>query len=410
MQAECSTSLIAPAVARDSVAVAQDLVESLLYRDWALVVQHDGVGGGLASTSVVVERCLRVGKDKHLANPETKLGCAGAVLGAVLQDSIDLVEETLRDERLGLFALRERRKVLFFDALVLFVRRKPSDITRAIRNSEGALSGRLELRSLDVEGIIRRIESRGHDSIARVQVQSTENAFQTSSGVRLSVIRGHRGQAADRPIVGCVCHSLSEKLETSDAKTRVAIVSVQCSPNQKCSRETNPSKASAVWWQKATRRTEGIHTKAAGEPFNHVYRTNYNFSFHRVRNTTARLFVLSIKIYRRAETFTTSAVGAIHSSPAVFLGRKHKEIDNARRIAPLIVVPRDKFDKVFVQLNAGLGIKDRRSLVSNKVSRHNIFIRVLEDALEIALRSLLDRVLDLIVRGFFLETYYEIND
>jgi hypothetical protein len=27
-----------------------------------------------------------------------------------------------------------------------------------------------------------------------------------------------------------------------------------------------------------------------------------------------------------------------------------------------------------------------------------------------ALRSLLDRVLDLIVRGFFLETYYEIND
>jgi hypothetical protein len=76
MQAERSTSLIAPAVTRDSVAVAQDLVESLLYRDWALIMQHDGVGGGPAGTSVVVERCLRVGKDKHLANPETKLSCA----------------------------------------------------------------------------------------------------------------------------------------------------------------------------------------------------------------------------------------------------------------------------------------------------------------------------------------------
>jgi hypothetical protein len=262
VQAERSTSLIAPAVARDSVAVAQDLIESLLYRDWALVMQHDGVRG--LAASVVFERCLRVGKDKHLANPETKLGCAGAVLGAVLQGSVDLIEESLSDERLGLFALRERREVLFLDAFVLFVRREPSNITRAIRNSEGALSGRLELRNFDVEGIIRRIESRGHNSIARVQIQSTEDAFQTRSGVRFSVVSGHRrGQAADRPIVGYVCHSLSEKLETSDAKTRVAIVSVQCSPNQMCSRgaTTSPSKASAVWWQKATRRTEGIHTK-----------------------------------------------------------------------------------------------------------------------------------------------------
>ena len=218
MQTECCTGLIASAVARDGVAVAQDLIEPLLYRDRTLIVQYDGVGGLAATSSVVlvvVERCLRVRKDKHLANPETKLGGAGAVLRAVLQDSIDLVEETLRDERLGLFAIRERREVFFLDAMVLFVCRKPSNITRAIGNSKGTLSRRLELRSLDVEGIIRRVESSGHGSIARVQIQSTKNTFQTSSGVRLSVVSGHRrGQAADRPIVGYVCHSLSEKRAT----------------------------------------------------------------------------------------------------------------------------------------------------------------------------------------------------
>ena len=173
--------------------------------------------GGLAS--VVVERCLRVGKDKHLANPETKLGGAGAVLRAILQDSIDLVEETLRDERLGLFALRERSEILLLDALVLFVRRKPRNITRAFGNSEAALTGSFELRNLNVERVIRRIESRGHNSIARVEVQSTENTFQTSSGVRLSAVSGHRRrQAADRPIVGYVCHSLSEKFERATRK------------------------------------------------------------------------------------------------------------------------------------------------------------------------------------------------
>jgi hypothetical protein len=211
VEAEHSTSLVAPSVARDGMAVAQNLVESLLNRDWALIVQDDGFGGLASSSSIVAERSLRVGKDKHLANPETKLGGAGAVLRAVLQDSIDLVEETLRYERLGLFALREGRKVLLLDALVLFVCRKTSNITRAFGNSEAALSGSLEQGSLNVERIVRRIESSGHNRVARVQIQSTENTFQTSSGVRFSVVSGHRRRhAADRPIVGNVCHSLSE--------------------------------------------------------------------------------------------------------------------------------------------------------------------------------------------------------
>ena len=40
-----SAGLIVPTgVAHDSVAVAQDLVEPPLYRDWMLGMQHDGVG------------------------------------------------------------------------------------------------------------------------------------------------------------------------------------------------------------------------------------------------------------------------------------------------------------------------------------------------------------------------------
>jgi hypothetical protein len=60
-----------------------------------------------------------------------------------------------------------------------------------------------------MKGIIRRVRSSGESSVARVQVQSTENTFQSSSGVRLSIVSRHRGEAADRPIVGSVCHSLS---------------------------------------------------------------------------------------------------------------------------------------------------------------------------------------------------------
>jgi hypothetical protein len=150
------------------VAVAQDLVQLFLDRDGPLIVEHDGLGGrrrlGPAAAGVVAageKRRLRVGEDEHLADPETELSGAGAVLGAILEHGEDLVEESLRDERLGLLALRERGEVLFFDAQVLFVRREPRDVARAI-GSDGArpvLGGCFKLRSLDVKGIVRRVRS-----------------------------------------------------------------------------------------------------------------------------------------------------------------------------------------------------------------------------------------------------------
>jgi hypothetical protein len=110
-----------------------------------------------------------------------------------------------------LLALRERREIFILDALVLLVRGKPRNITRAIGNAGAILTRGFELRSLNVERIIRGIGRGGHSSIARVQVQSTENTFQTSSGVRLPIGSGYRRrEAADRPIVGSVCHSLNK--------------------------------------------------------------------------------------------------------------------------------------------------------------------------------------------------------
>jgi hypothetical protein len=190
------------------VAVAQDLVKLLPDRDGTLVVQHHRFGG---LAGVLTERGLRVGEDEHLANPETELGRAGTVLGAVLQDGKDLVEESLRDECLGLLALRERREVIILDALVLFVRGEPRNIARAVGSTVAILTRSFELGNLNMEGIIRGIGRGGHSSIARVQVHSTEDAFQTSSGVRLPVVGRHRRRrAADRSIAGSVCHSLNE--------------------------------------------------------------------------------------------------------------------------------------------------------------------------------------------------------
>jgi hypothetical protein len=194
------------------VAVAQNVIKVFLDRDRTLVMQHYGFRG-LART--VAERRLRVGEDEHLANPETKLSGAGTVLGAILQDSVDLIKEALRDERLGLLALREGREIFVLDALVLFVRGEPGNITRAVGNVGATLTGSLEPRSLNMERVIGRIGGGGHSNIARVQIQSTENTFQTGSRVRFSIVRGHRRrQAADRPIVGYICHSLNWKRTT----------------------------------------------------------------------------------------------------------------------------------------------------------------------------------------------------
>ena len=101
---------------------------------------------------------------------------------------------------------------------------------------------------------------------------------------------------------------------------------------------------------------------------------------------------------------------ARHLLTGILLGNVDQEVADTPRVAPLVVVPRDQLDKVLVQLNTGLGVKDRRSRVANEIGGDDILISVLENALVIALGSRLDDGLDFIIGGFLLEADDEIND
>jgi len=65
----------------------------------------------------------------------------------------------------------------------------------------------------------------------------------------------------------------------------------------------------------------------------------------------------------------------------VHFGHVRNKLDDTKRVAPLIVVPRDELDKVRVEGDASCGVEDRRVRVSHKVSRDNRVVSVAEDAL-----------------------------
>ena len=95
---------------------------------------------------------------------------------------------------------------------------------------------------------------------------------------------------------------------------------------------------------------------------------------------------------------------------AVLLGDVRQQVADAARVAPLVVVPRDKLDKVAVQSDTGLSVEDGRVLVAGKVGGDNLLLSVAEDALVGGLGSLLDDSLDLVVGGALLEADDKIDD
>lgn len=102
----------------------------------------------------------------------------------------------------------------------------------------------------------------------------------------------------------------------------------------------------------------------------------------------------------------------LHSNTSllILLSNVQKQITNPARISPLIIIPRDEFDKVRVQLNTSLGIKDRRRIVSNEISGDILFVSVVDDALVRALGRSFNDGFDLVVRGALLKAHDEIND
>jgi len=62
------------------------------------------------------------------------------------------------------------------------------------------------------------------------------------------------------------------------------------------------------------------------------------------------------------------------------LGNVNKKINDSARIAPLVVVPGDQLDKVGVQRDTGLGVKDARVGVANEIGGNNFVFGIGHDA------------------------------
>ena len=86
------------------------------------------------------------------------------------------------------------------------------------------------------------------------------------------------------------------------------------------------------------------------------------------------------------------------------------EVADTARVTPLVVVPGDELDKVGVKLDTGVGVEDGGVGVANEIGRYDSIIGVAEDTLVLALGSLLDGLLDLVIGSRLLETNDEIDD
>ena len=94
----------------------------------------------------------------------------------------------------------------------------------------------------------------------------------------------------------------------------------------------------------------------------------------------------------------------------LFLGDKLNEVNNTAGVTPLVVVPGDELDKVVVQGDTSLGIEDGGGSVANQILRDNIVLGVVNNALELALSSLLDGGLDLVIGSTLFDAAGQIDD
>lgn len=86
------------------------------------------------------------------------------------------------------------------------------------------------------------------------------------------------------------------------------------------------------------------------------------------------------------------------------------QVDDTVGVAELVVVPGDELDESVAQLDSGLGVKDGRVAVTDKVSGDDLLLGVVEDALQRSLGGLLDLLLDLVVGGWLGQAAGQIND
>jgi len=94
----------------------------------------------------------------------------------------------------------------------------------------------------------------------------------------------------------------------------------------------------------------------------------------------------------------------------ILLSDVDQQINDTGTISPFIIVPSNKLDKVIIQADPSRSIENRRSGIPNKVGRDDGILGILHDALQGALRSVLDRLLDVGVRGRLLKSDSQVDD
>lgn len=100
----------------------------------------------------------------------------------------------------------------------------------------------------------------------------------------------------------------------------------------------------------------------------------------------------------------------LNTSSTILLGNVRDKIAYTTRVTPFIIVPSDELDKVGVQLDSSLGIKDGGGSVAYEIGGNEGVLSVLDDALVFTFSGLLDDLLYFLVGSTFLSANHEVDN
>ena len=86
------------------------------------------------------------------------------------------------------------------------------------------------------------------------------------------------------------------------------------------------------------------------------------------------------------------------------------QIDNTSRVSILVIIPGHKLDKVGVEHDTGIGIKDGGAHVTLEIGGDEGFVAVSKESLHVTLRSCLEVGADFFVGGALLDLAGQVND
>merc|ERR1719422_2848660 len=87
-----------------------------------------------------------------------------------------------------------------------------------------------------------------------------------------------------------------------------------------------------------------------------------------------------------------------------------RQIDQAIRIAPLVVIPGHQLHKVVIQCNASVHIEDRRGLAANKICRYHFVLCPIQDSCHVTSGCLLHCCNDVVILGRLLQAASQVHN